>query len=186
MPDPRLVVIRGKLGSGKTTLAHRLAEPGALGLPALSRDAIKSGLVTTYGAETDAVRASVVPQAFDLFERTIDLWLREGVSLIADEAFSRERAAAVLQAWSQLADVVLVHCETADEVAGQRYLERERRNPRKRTDVLARTTSQMATKTYPWRVFDAFELGVPTLSVDTTAGYEPGLDAIVAFCRGCP
>ena len=37
--------------------------------------------------------------------------------------------------------------------------------------------------TYPWRMFDPFNLGVPALRVDTTSGYVPDLDTIIAFCR---
>ncbi|HEY7294269.1 MAG TPA: hypothetical protein VH916_04465 [Dehalococcoidia bacterium] len=86
---PRLIIVRGQLGAGRTTLARRLAATDVLGLPLLSRDAIKVGLVETHGIETDAMRERVVPLAFALFQRTIALWLQEGVSLIADEAFSR-------------------------------------------------------------------------------------------------
>jgi adenylate kinase family enzyme len=43
-PRPLLVIVCGKPGSGKTTLARRLAEMDALGPPLLSRDAIKVGL----------------------------------------------------------------------------------------------------------------------------------------------
>jgi len=182
-PRPLLVIVRGKPGAGKTTLARRLAETDALGLPLLSRDAIKAGLVATHGVETDAVRATVIPQAFDLFHRTIELWLREGVSLFAEEAFSRARAEAALRAFAALAAAVIITCDTSDEAAARRYIEREDANPRKRPDVLAATAEQMRGGVYPWRVFDAFDLGVPALRVDTTDGYAPNLDAIVAFCR---
>lgn len=182
-PRPLLVIVRGKPGSGKTTLAQRLAAPDALGLPVLSRDALKAGLVATHGVETDAVRKTAVPLAFALFHQTIELWLRAGVSLIAEEAFSRIRAEAALRALVRQADVVVITCDTSDDEAGRRYIERERANPRKRQDVLAATTDQMKRGVYPWRVFDAFDLGVPTLPVDTTQGYEPNLDAILAFCR---
>ena len=180
---PLLVIVRGKPGSGKTTLARRLALPDALGLPLLSRDAIKAGLVATHGVETDAVRERVAPLAFDLFHETIGLWLRAGVSLIAEEAFSRTRAEASLRSLVQRADARVIDCDTSDEEAARRYIERERANPRKRQDVLAAVIEQMTGGTYPWRIFDAFDLGVPALRVDTTHGYAPDLGAIVAFCR---
>lgn len=37
-PRPQLVIVRGKPGAGKSTLARRLTEPDALGLSLLSRD----------------------------------------------------------------------------------------------------------------------------------------------------
>ena len=40
-----LVVVSGPMGSGKTTLAHRLA--GSVGCPAICRDEIKEGMVHT-------------------------------------------------------------------------------------------------------------------------------------------
>jgi cytidylate kinase len=39
---PVLVVVSGPMGSGKTTLAHRIAE--AVGCPAICRDEIKEGM----------------------------------------------------------------------------------------------------------------------------------------------
>lgn len=182
-PLPLLVIVRGKPGAGKSTLARRLSEQDALGLPLLSRDAIKAGLVTTSGVETDSVRTRVVPLAFDLFHRTIQMWLREGMSLIAEEAFPRERGEARLLALLQLAHMKIIHCDTADAVAQRRYLARERANPYKRQDVFTDTADQMARGQYPWRFFDAFDLGVPALQVDTTNGYIPSLNAIAAFCQ---
>ena len=52
-----------------------------------------------------------------------------------------------------------------------------------RPDLRAATVERMERGTYPWRMFDPFPLGVPALRVDTTCGYVPGLEAIIAFCR---
>ncbi len=176
-------MVTGKPGSGKSTLARRLAEPDALGLPLLSRDALKVGLVETYGVETDAVRATVVPHSYALFYDTIASWLRGGVSLIAEYSFVRSRSEADLRPLTRLARAAVVHCDTSDEVACRRYIERERANPRVRADLLAATMGRMERGEYAWAMFDAPDLGVPTLRVDTTHGYVPGLDAIAAFCR---
>lgn len=139
-PRPLLVIVHGKPGAGKTTLARRLAREDALGLSLPSRDAIKSGLVETHGIETDEVRTRVAPLAFDLFYRTIDLWLRAGVSLIAEEA---------LRSYTQVADLAVLACDTSDEEASRRYIERERANLRKRQDALATTIAQMRPSAYP-------------------------------------
>jgi hypothetical protein len=71
--------------------------------------------------------------------------------------------------------MVVLHCETDHETAARRYLARERANPHKRQDVLAAAEDQMRSGAYPWSVFDAFDVGVPALRVDTTHGYEPNL-----------
>ena len=70
VPQPLLVLVTGKPGAGKSTLATELSRMQNLGLPLLSRDAIKAGLVETWafvqpGAsrdviETDALRSSLV------------------------------------------------------------------------------------------------------------------------------
>ena len=182
-PRPLLVIVRGKPGSGKTTLARRLGGTDALGLPLLERDAIKAGLVETHSVETDEVRQVVVPLSFDLFFRTIELWLREGVSLIAEHSFRRELHEARLRALIRLARAVVIECDTTDEVAQQRYIARERSNPRIRPDLRAATVERMERGDYHWRMFDAFDLSVPALRVNTTEGYAPDLDTIVAFCR---
>jgi predicted kinase len=48
-PLPVLAVVSGPMGSGKTTLAHRLAR--AVGCPAICRDEIKEGMVHAGSGE---------------------------------------------------------------------------------------------------------------------------------------
>jgi predicted kinase len=151
-----LVIVRGKPGSRKTTLARRLAETAAFGLPLLSRDALKVGLVETHGSETDAVRDTVVPLAYALFYQTSELWLRAGVSLIAENSFPRDRSASALRALIPLAHTVVIHCDTSDEEAQRRFCTREGANPRARPDLRTATVEQMERGTYPWRKFDPF------------------------------
>ena len=48
---PKCIIVTGRPGSGKTTLARKLAEQ--LWMPIISRDAIKEGYVNTYGVKHD-------------------------------------------------------------------------------------------------------------------------------------
>jgi predicted kinase len=53
---PRLIVVTGRTGSGKTTLAHALAR--AIRCPAICRDEIKEGFVNTVGATAEPNEAN--------------------------------------------------------------------------------------------------------------------------------
>jgi len=48
---PKCIIVTGRPGSGKTTLARKLAE--RLWMPVLSRDEIKEGYVNTFGVKHD-------------------------------------------------------------------------------------------------------------------------------------
>ncbi|MEZ4679906.1 MAG: AAA family ATPase [Caldilineaceae bacterium] len=189
---PLLILIGGKPGTGKSTLAQRLARPEQLGLPLLSRDAIKVGLVETYAlseptlsrveVESDARRSTIVPNSFSLFHDTIAQWLRAGVSLIAEHSFT-QRSTAAFVPMREIATVVFVECRTSDEEAQRRFLERELRDPRQRPDRLALMQLRIDQGSDPWTTSTPFVLDVPTLHVDTTDGYTPTVDQIVTFCR---
>jgi predicted kinase len=179
---PFLVVVSGKPGSGKTTLACRLAEPDALGLPLLQRDAIKAGLVASHGLETLAVRAVVVPLSFDLFFGTIAQWLRAGVSLIAEHSLDSRWHEEPLRDLISLAHTAVIYCDPPDEVAARRFTTRESLL-RGVSLPHIHATKSMQQGSYDWRRFDSFDLGVPELRVDTSDGYAPDFAAILTFCR---
>ena len=182
----------GKPGSGKSTLAVELGRPKNLGLPVLSRDAIKAGMVETWaymqpGAgsdviETDELRSILVPSSFDLFYRTITSWLEAGTSLIAEYGFDR-RSEPVLATVIGLATTVVVHCEAADDICQRRFIERERRDGKIRPDRLAATIERIANSTDAWTRFEPMNVALPTLRVNTTRAYKPSVQEIGAFCR---
>ncbi len=191
-PKPRLVLVTGKPGSGKSTLAIELGRVEYLGLPVLSRDALKAGMVETWafvrpGAtrqeiETDELRTRLVPRSFDLFYTTIAQWLQAGTSLIAEYGFDR-RTQADLATVIPLATTVVVHCVAPDLLCQRRFMQREQRDDKIRPDRLAGMQERIVEGTDPWTRFQPLTLPLPTLHVDTTDGYTPTLPVICAFCR---
>ena len=189
---PLLVLIGGKPGTGKSTLAQQLAQPEQLGLPLLSRDAIKVGLVETYALaaptadreiiESDERRAIIVPTSFNLFYETITMWLRAGVSLIAEHAYTA-RSEATINHWIPLAQAVLIECHTAADEARRRFFAREQQDPRHLPRRLAAMAERITLGTDPWSTETPLRLAVPTLRVDTTEGYQPAIEEIANFCR---
>ena len=191
-PQPLLVLVTGKPGSGKSTLALALGRAENLGLPVLSRDALKVGMVETWafaqpGAgreaiETDALRSTLVPRSFDLFYRTVAFWLEARVSLIAEYGFDR-RCEPALKSVIGRATTVVVQCGVPDAVAQRRFIERERRDGTIRPDCLAATIERIATGTDSWTRFEPLTVPLPTLHVRTEDHYQPSLPEISAFCR---
>ena len=179
---PLLVLVSGKPGSGKSTLAGRLAD--ALSLPLVSRDAIRGGLGETLGvADDDLVGISAVTHiSVGVFYGTITYLLDAGVSLVAEQSFRRGLDEHHFPPLTQRARTVIVHCHTPVEEAQRRFMARDRA----RGGGAALTVAQMERGVFDWAVFDPLAVGVPILRVDTTQAYAPGLDAIIAFCRGNP
>ncbi|MEM7033509.1 MAG: AAA family ATPase [Chloroflexota bacterium] len=190
-PLPRLVLVSCKPGSGKTTLSKELARSENLGLPLLSRDAIKAGLVETEvfaqphlprkEVETDVLRSTLVPASFDLFYKTMTLWLQTGVSLIAEYGFD-QRSEVALAPIIKIASTVLIQCECPNAVAKQRFFEREQHDGKVRPDRLANVKQRIKLGTDPWSQFKTMNLSVPKLQVYTKQGYKPDLKKVIKFC----
>ena len=181
---PRLTVVAGRPGSGKTTLTHALAR--AIRCPAVGRDQIKEGLVQSLADAANAARMDAAQRhANDVFFRTVELLLGHGVTLVAEAAFLHAVWAPRLGPLLAIAPTRIIVCSVDAELAWQRHVargladpERERFHP-DRALVAAREGSPL-----PLAPFDPPRLEVPTLVVDTTNGYRPELERIIAFARG--
>jgi predicted kinase len=179
--QPTLVVVSGPPGSGKTTLAHKIA--AMVGCPAICRDEIKEGMVhATPGfvpGPRDELAARTLPTFFDVLR----LLLGAGVTTVAEAAFQDRLWRLGLGPLWSLAQIRIVHCSVPAELAFQRSLRRRAENPLRRAhadpephDAPERMLGHAA--------FNRVSVDAPWLEVDTADGYRPRLAEIVAFVNG--
>jgi predicted kinase len=165
---PTLIVVTGRPGSGKTTLAKALAQ--TIRCPAILRDEFKEGMLHTTAPKDEDVALAVYQTFFD----TIGLLLSRRITLIAEAAFQHKLWAPKLEPLRVSADIRIIVCTIPPELAAARREERHRADPDR----------EKFHPPVPSQEYDPPHLGLPILSVDTSAGYQPGLETIAAFAGG--
>ena len=85
---PKCIIITGRAGSGKTTLAKLLAE--RLWMPVISRDGIKEGYVNTCGVKHDQLPAETNGLVSDLFFEIVNQYLAANISVVIEAAFQHK------------------------------------------------------------------------------------------------
>jgi predicted kinase len=178
IPYPTLVVVSGPPGSGKTTLAHKIAH--TLGCPAVCRDEIKEGMVHATPGFVPGSADELTMRTLPTFFGVLELFLRAGVTTVAQAAFQDRLWRPGLEPVCNLARIRIVHCTVDADVAFKRNLQRSEENPLRlaHTDAGPCDAAEYIRRHH---AFDRVSVDAPWIEVDTTDAYRPGLGQIVAF-----
>jgi predicted kinase len=177
---PLLVVVSGPPGSGTTTVAAALAR--AIPCPAVSRDEIKEGLVHAEGDYTPAPGDVMSSRAFEAFFGVLRFLVDAGASAVAEASFQHGLWEQGLSPLLDGARVRIVHCRVDARVARERIAGRLDDTPSRPTvhgDYSLLKPFESFKQAHD--SFDPVALPVPSIEVDTTDGYDPSLEEIVAF-----
>lgn len=180
---PLLVLVSGAPASGKSTLAPRLAR--TLSLPLLARDHIREALADAIHDDDGVQRPAVLAATFRIFYRLLADMLSTGDGLVAESNFHRGVAEGDLRPFLPLARIVIVHCHTTLDVSFRRFVARSEHDERHWSSFDAERIAQIRDGHIPaaWERAQPLDLDVPIMQVDTTDGYVPDLDGVVAFIR---
>ena len=176
---PKCIIITGRAGSGKTTLAKLLGE--RLWMPVISRDEIKEGYVNTCGIKHDQLPAETNGLVSDLFFEIVNQYLEANISVVIEAAFQHKVWEPRMPKIIELASTWIVVCSIDDTIAASRHLQRGLENPNreffhgdKRVTHYKETGEILSPERYAAPQFD-----IPTIQVSTDGEYVPCIDEIV-------
>src|SRR5215213_5916590 len=112
---PKCIIVTGRAGAGKTTLARKLGQH--LWMPVISRDEIKEGYVNTQGVKHDQLPPDTDGLVTDFFFKIVNQYLAGGVSVVIEAAFQHQVWEPRLPRIFELASPMIVLCSVDEIVA---------------------------------------------------------------------
>ena len=180
---PKCVIVAGRPGSGKNTLAAKLAK--ALWMPLVSRDEIKEGYVNTFGVRHDELGPDANARATNLFFEIVTHYLEAQISIVIEAAFQHHVWEHRMSKIVELASPFIVLCSIDDAVAAQRYLDRGLADANREfyhgdnMVVHYRNTGEIL----PHAAWTPPAFDLPTIKVSTDGEYVPSIEEVVREIR---
>lgn len=181
MSTPTLVVVSGGSGTGKTTLAHELAR--MLGCPAIIRDEIKQGMVLSHPGYRSGGDDPLNYPTLDAFFGVLKVLLKADVTLVAEAAFQDRLWRPNLEPLTGLAHLRVIRCTAHTDIAHDRIVQRVKEDAHRAAHGDQDLLRAISAGEHSLDSWVPISLDVPTLTVDTSDGYQPGLHAIADFVR---
>jgi predicted kinase len=145
----------------------------------LTKDAIKEAMMGTHPVTDREASKQLGAATFRVLFTVSQSLIDAGAGIVLEGPFSHPQAEAELRALGRGARTTLVHCVAPTELVLLRYRERYASGQRHPGHFDGVVLPRLAARIQAGE-FEAPQIDVPTLIVDTRDGYDPTLDEIVA------
>ena len=181
--QPIMILVSGMPASGKSTLVEQLASE--LRFPFFTKDGIKELLFDAEAVPVDELDeetserlgAQAITALYHIAQRILDA----GGSVLLEANFRAELTRTQIEPFRSQAIVRQVACKLPMDKIVERFEERQQGDERHPVhagvDDVDQLVEDLERKDYGPIV------GIPTLLVDTSDGFEPSLAEIARFCR---